>query len=273
MLPNKESSARSIFLDRYTAASLYEQGYNSGPLVFILFKRNTDNYLSLIKGVKLLIWLLLIPALLLVVLGFILLAKVKVEIKYYHKEKQGQCRIVLKALFGLIHYKIYFPDVNKKSSLGAKHSKGENGKPEKAGRNHFSMESMVNSLDEIDEFDFSNLFRIIGFFIAGVKVIKFKWHSQIGTGDPVQAAVLAGTLLSFKGILLGIISRFLQFVCVPSFSVTPEFNRLQLEFDFFCIAQIRIGHAIRAGIMLYKLRNSIKAEFKTNSLSAIDTAD
>ncbi|PLS14847.1 hypothetical protein CVD28_25320 [Bacillus sp. M6-12] len=217
------------------------------------------------------IWLLLIPAILLVLFGFILLVKVKIEIKYSHREKQDRCIIVLKALFGIIRYKLYAP-VMDKDSLTKKIKSGDR-KAEEVGSKRFSLEGMIKALDDESPEDLSSMLSIIQNFIAAVRIRKFQWHSQIGTGDPVQAAVLAGTFLPLKGILLGIISRFFRISCVPSFSVTPEFNRPFLEVNFICIVQFRIGQAIRAGIMLYKLNNSGQAEAKTKAFSAVDAAD
>ncbi|HAQ08870.1 MAG TPA: hypothetical protein DCR24_15690, partial [Bacillus bacterium] len=74
---------------------------------------------------------------------------------------------------------------------------------------------------------------------------------------------------SVKGGLIGVLSHYMKLKDMPVISITPNFQYAITQTSFKCIFQVRVGHAILAGIKLVKYWKGGWPEFKTKPLSVL----
>ena len=87
--------------------------------------------------------------------------------------------------------------------------------------------------------------------LSRVEVRKWEWHTHVGTGDAMWTAMATGMIWSVKTTAIGVISQLLRLQAEPQASVRPEYRAAHLSTRFTCIAQIRFGYAILAGMQLF----------------------
>ncbi len=67
-----------------------------------------------------------------------------------------------------------------------------------------------------------------------------------------RPGMISGALWTLKGSIVGLLSHYLKLRQMPNLSVTPHFQFVILQTRLTCIFQLRIGHAILAGLKLLK---------------------
>ncbi|MHA6483844.1 DUF2953 domain-containing protein [Paenibacillus sp. strain BS8-2] len=83
-----------------------------------------------------------------------------------------------------------------------------------------------------------------------VQLTEWKWSTSIGTGDAMWTAMATGAIWSVQSSVLGILSQVVQVKAEPWMEVQPIFSRSAFVTEWSCIAQIRFGYAILAGMQL-----------------------
>ncbi|MCU9614213.1 DUF2953 domain-containing protein [Caldibacillus lycopersici] len=196
-----------------------------------------------------------IISVLILLLLLIVLSKVKVEIVYTFKSKENHLEIKMKALFGLVR-------IQKKLPSDKQAENGNNGE-EKESSHKYTTISDNNDITEDESLKsimgvngiiehIPKLYRIIKKLLKKVQIKHFEWMSTIGTGDAANTGVVAGLGWAIKGSSLGIISNYMTFRTNPIINITPNFQQKISETYLTCMFQLRIGHAIVAGIKLFK---------------------
>ncbi|WP_160118392.1 DUF2953 domain-containing protein [Bacillus sp. V59.32b] len=209
-------------------------------------------------------WLLAIPALILALLLLLFFTKVKIRIHFRHQHDADEFYIKFRAWFGILRYTITIP-VSKSgedSPVETAEDSDEDDDPERT--NQVSWRELISNFDNQNELieHVTGFYRVVRNFLGRVKVKKFEWHSVAGTGDAVYTAVLAGGCLGLKGSVFGLLSSYLHFTKLPSYSVTPDFGRMVFNTSLTCILQIQIGEAIFAAIKLLRYWNEEKAKIQ-----------
>lgn len=96
-----------------------------------------------------------------------------------------------------------------------------------------------------------------------VELTRWSWSTSVGTGDAMWTAMATGAIWSVQSSVLGILSQFVQVKAEPVMAVQPIFNRSAFATEWSCIAQIRFGYAILAGLQLMlrvkKTKGGVKA--------------
>lgn len=91
-------------------------------------------------------------------------------------------------------------------------------------------------------------------FLKKVYIRHFTWHTAIGVSDAAHTAQLVGMIWALKGSVLGLVFRFMNLKCRPNVSVQPNFQQPLFRLFFSCMITFRIGHAIIAGLKVWKRR-------------------
>ncbi|WP_308128826.1 DUF2953 domain-containing protein [Bacillus sp. sid0103] len=225
-----------------------------------------------------LFWVLLVLSILLLLFILILFTKLTILINYYHHNDNDDLKIVFKIWFGLIRYKINVPliKVDENSpSVVIKSNKQMGESTEKS-----STEDVNQIATEDVENNFSNakkllnhvigLHRIVRKFLRKVSIKSLEWDTLIGVGDAAHTGMITGAIWALKGSLIGLVSHYLKLLVMPKITVTPHFQAAVMQTRLTCIIQFRIGHAILAGLKLFKFWKGGLPHFKKKTNFAND---
>ncbi|PEQ95643.1 hypothetical protein CN481_03240 [Bacillus sp. AFS006103] len=205
-------------------------------------------------------WVLLVLSILSLLFILILFTKLTILINYYHHNDNDDLKIKLKIWFGLIKYTINVPlikvDDNSPSLIVKSNTKlGD------SSEQSTKEEAKKITTDDVDTY-FTNakkllnhvvgLHRIVRMFLRRVTLKGFEWETMIGLGDAAHTGTITGAIWAFKGSVIGLISHYLKLKEMPKITVTPHFQAAVIHTRLTCIIQFRIGHAILAGLKLFK---------------------
>jgi hypothetical protein len=221
-------------------------------------------------------WVLLAILLLIVLIGIIFITKVKIFLDFYHGNDNDHLKITVKAWGGLIKYKVDIPvikiDDNSPTIVAEeKIETGPNGGSQKEKTAQVDKTDFINSVNDFKQLvvHVSGLHKIIRNFIRKITIRQLEWHTMIGIGDAAATGVIAGATWAVKGSLIGVLSHYMKLRDMPVMSITPNFQHAITITSFKCIFQVRVGHAILAGIKLVKYWKGGWPEFKTKPLSVL----
>jgi hypothetical protein len=212
-------------------------------------------------------WIVLLAIVTLMLL--LCITPINIQIRYTRKANRDHLHVQLRALFGLFTYTIVLPkldliiDRNRKLKVETHTMTGIGERPKRK-------RPAVTLLTEV----ISRVFRAqlqltekIHDFLPEVrkltkvlKMVQFKWHSQLALADAAVTGTAAGALWAVKGSLLGLLTHFLSFQKMPDLSVKPSFDGISLETEVDCIIRFWLGQAIVAAIKMgiYLLREGKK---------------
>ncbi|PLT45601.1 DUF2953 domain-containing protein [Paenibacillus sp. FSL W8-1187] len=95
-----------------------------------------------------------------------------------------------------------------------------------------------------------NLTGLVRRTLNKVEISRWTWRTTIGTGDAVWTAMSTGAVWSLQTAALGLLSQLCRLTAKPQMDVQPDYRSARLETSFDCIAEIRLGNAILAGLQL-----------------------
>lgn len=92
-----------------------------------------------------------------------------------------------------------------------------------------------------------------------VQLTEWKWYTYIGTGDAMWTAMASGMIWTIKTTIYGMLSKLVQIKESPVVKVEPVYQVAFFATEWSCIAKIKFGHAILAGLYIMpRIRNSRK---------------
>jgi hypothetical protein len=217
---------------------------------------------------------LLVVSILLFLLILILFTKLSIQINYYHHNDNDDLKIVFRVWFGLIKYKITVPlikiDDNSPSIIVKSNAKMGNstGVPplDKTIKKITASDVVIflKNGKELLEHVFG-LHIILKRFCRKVTIKGFEWETMMGVGDAAHTGMLTGALWAIKGGVLGLLSNYLKVKEIPKLAVIPHFQAAVIQTRLTCIFQFRIGHAILAGLKLFKFWKGGRPHFKSKT--------
>ncbi|WP_158453710.1 DUF2953 domain-containing protein [Paenibacillus beijingensis] len=83
-----------------------------------------------------------------------------------------------------------------------------------------------------------------------VNLKEWKWNTSVGVDDAMWTAMITGMIWSLKTTSIGVISQLVRLTSTPLLTVEPDYRRAHFSTEWSCIAQIRFGYAILAGLQL-----------------------
>ncbi|MBM7692896.1 hypothetical protein JOC77_002327 [Peribacillus deserti] len=188
---------------------------------------------------------LLVCIILLGIIIVFLFTKVRIHITYNQYQAPGQIHLTFRAWFGLLRY------TKKVSFSGSKETKEDNlekkkMRPAKEKRQSF-IDAMRGGFSRK-----SGMIHALKKFLIKINIQELNWHSQIGTGNAAETAVLTGAAYGIKSTIIGVISQYLTFSKIPSYSVNSIYQGVTSKTRMNCIIEFRIGNAILTGLLLVK---------------------
>ncbi|TCP69891.1 DUF2953 domain-containing protein [Baia soyae] len=197
------------------------------------------------------LWILLI---LLVVLILIVCSHIQIELEYQREGKMDDGYVRIKALYGLIRYKMRISDIDmdgdpkKGISVQSDWSADAGDSTVQSGTSKESMdwsgfkharERFADTLERVQDF-----FPLIRYFCSKVCCKKLEWKTQVGTGDAAEAGVLTGLVWGIKSFLISAVGNYIKWKKPPEIDVIPHFNQFALNMVFHSILCFRVWHAI-----------------------------
>lgn len=204
------------------------------------------------------IWIGSILLLLLIIIWTILMSKITFRLKVVKKNWDDSIILNVKMLYGLIslHYKV--PAIVLKSlqeGVWVEKSQSDN-----ILKGHTSNGEQVIDQEKVHKWndDFreilsatKHLKRWMKNTLERVIVKQFDWSTNISLSDAAHTATLTGVLWSLKSVLVGFLTYQISFAQQPKLFVVPIFGSPPLFItELKCVAEIRCGHAIYAGLTL-----------------------
>lgn len=175
----------------------------------------------------------------------------------------------IKALFGIIRYTMKVPVVQFTGrSIQLKEEVSKTG----AGINTWKqfnedidadkVASAIDKLKYLLEIT-RNLTGWVRKTLTKVRLLEWNWSTSVGTGDAMWTAMSTGLVWSVKTSIIGVLSQMVKLQAEPQMNVQPNYQRSAFTTEWSCIAQIRFGYAILAGLQLLvrmrKMKGGVKA--------------
>ncbi|MNW36126.1 hypothetical protein D3C74_131320 [compost metagenome] len=210
------------------------------------------------EGLPVWIWIGSILLLLLIIIALLLTSVITVRLSVTKKNWDDSVIVDVKMLYGLItlHYEV--PAIVLKSlqeGVWVEKSQSDN-----ILKGHTSNEEQVIDQEKVHQW--TKEFKEILSATKGLKkwmrntldrvtIRKLDWSTNIALSDAAHTATLTGVLWGVKSVLVGFLSYHVTLLQRPKIFVVPVFgSRPLFTTEIHCIAQIRCGYAIHAGLVL-----------------------
>lgn len=95
-----------------------------------------------------------------------------------------------------------------------------------------------------------------------VRLVEWNWSTSVGTGDAMWTAMATGLVWSIQTSILGLLSQMVKLNAEPKMDVQPIYQQPAFSTEWSCIAQIRFGYAILAGLQLLVRMKKVKGGVK-----------
>jgi len=220
----------------------------------------------------------IILAIITALLFMIFMSKVQINIEFQHNFNKNAIYIHIRALFGLIKYKINVPsikvDQDSPSLVMKEKVQAEMmaEKSKKEDKKQVGPEEVKHSIHDINQLitHIVGMKDIVKEFLKKIEVQRFEWKTVIGVKDAAMTGIVTGALWTLKGSSVGLISNLMRLKNMPILEITPNFQNLISSTSLSCMLRLRIGHAILAGIKLLKHWRGQIPTFKSKKLSAVN---
>lgn len=223
-------------------------------------------------------WVFIILLMIFLLLLLLLYSKLKIHIHYYHAQDNDELIIQFKGFFGLFRYKINVPiikfDEDSPSIITKKKvEKPAKGNNENVEKEQYTLQDFIHTIQDMKKLTHHivDLYsKIIREFFKKITITKLHWESTIGVGDAAYTGIAVGALWAAKGSLIGIITHYFHVPEVPKISINPHFQKVITQTSFTCMIQFRVGHAIFAGIKVFKHWRGGVPKFHSKTLSKLN---
>lgn len=207
-------------------------------------------------------WLgvILIALLMVLFLAMILVLRstITIQMKARKSNQDETIKIEVTMLFGIIHFHYIIPRMsfsNLRTGL-----KVENDHADNLFSGHTNSEKQHINKEKIDQWServrqilqsTEGLFPWLKTTLKKISFQQFDWSTNVALSDAAVTATLTGALWAIKSTLVGWLSQYISLRQQPRLFVVPLFNSPPIfTTELSCIAKIRCGHAIYAGLVL-----------------------
>ncbi|MFS0722697.1 DUF2953 domain-containing protein [Paenibacillus sp. 1P07SE] len=182
------------------------------------------------------------------------------------KQEDDQLAFHIHGLFGLINSVWEVPIIKVSgTALDIKTETHSHAVADKTKNQRIGVRSVMHRIEQLEQLlrGTDRLFDWIGRVLLRVKLLEWRWQTAVGTGDAMWTAMACGTVWTVQTTLLGVCSQFMQLRTTPRMTVTPVYSHVHFSTEWSCIAKIRFGYAIIAGLQLLVRIRRVKGGFTT----------
>jgi hypothetical protein len=174
------------------------------------------------------------------------------ELQILKDKTNDEIVLHIKAIFGLIHYKIELPLLNLIEKEDGKFSfevaeeveSEKSTKPIQKKEQIFSM-SQIQEIQNTTAKLYNQYFDALNYIRRKVCITNLEWETEFGTGDAAITGILSGVFWGIKGNLFTIMKRHTHSEHI-AFKIIPYFDKELFKTYLHCIIKLKIGHAIIA---------------------------
>lgn len=207
--------------------------------------------------------------------GFFLLllaaarSPIVIGVKFKKTGKDEMMEVNVKALYGIVRYKREVPfmkfDGTSVKLQETSNLSGAGLDAEKQFDGEIDPDKVKSAIDKYKQV--LHLIRgLKGWMrktLGKVKLTEWHWNTSVGTGDAMWTAMATGMLWTLQSSILGVLSQWVKLQAEPDMGVRPDYRHPAFATEWSCIAQIRFGYAILAGLQLLvrmkKWKGGVKA--------------
>ncbi|WP_300299197.1 DUF2953 domain-containing protein [Anaerosolibacter sp.] len=191
-------------------------------------------------------------AILVVFFIIIMFTSVMVELQILKDKTNDEIVFHVKALFGLIHYKLELPLLDLVEKKDGKFSLEVDGEIESEKSKKLMQEKeQLFSLSQIQEIQdktaklYHQYYDVLNYIRKKVCICNLEWETEFGTGDAAVTGILSGVFWGIKGNLFTIMKHHTYAEHI-SFKIVPYFDKELFKTYLHCIIKLKIGYAIIA---------------------------
>lgn len=219
------------------------------------------------------LWLWITMLALAILLPIVTLSYIYYEIQYSRAEQNDRLTVEIKALFGLVRYRlevpvIRFTDFTEGIMLGSKIINETSSQQVREDRKRINKERIIEYYHK-GKLMLEKTTDLLGWVkktLKHVECTRLSWTTQVGVGDAPQTAITTGMVWGIKSSVLGYALKYFKRYAKPQVMVIPLYNKNQLFMDFNSITRIRLFYAVLAGIRLLiqimKVRGGLRAWYR-----------
>ncbi|PFE03619.1 Yvgn And cofactor Nadph [Bacillus cereus] len=207
-------------------------------------------------------WFVIGIGILLLLVLLILLSKLSLKVTFLYSEMEKQCLFQVK--IWMIRYTF---DVLERIEKQQKKTEQKIEKAEKDGGIENKIMAQLDSVGELIK-KLQEIHTIIKGFLKKVKINKWRWHSQIGTGDAASTGIVTGYAWGIKGMTAGALGQYTHVIDVPEFEITPVFQGKGFASKGELTASFHIYRALVAGVKLLLFMRKQRSGITEKSVQA-----
>ncbi|PEY42404.1 Yvgn And cofactor Nadph [Bacillus cereus] len=207
-------------------------------------------------------WLVIGVGILLLLILLILLSKISLKVTFLYSEIEKQCLFQVK--IWMIRYTF---DVLERMEKQQKKTEQKIEKAENDGGIENKIMAQLDSIGELIK-KLQEIHTIIKGFLKKVKINKWRWHSQIGTGDAASTGIVTGYAWGIKGMTAGALGQYTHVIDVPEFEITPVFQGKGFASRCELTASFRIYRAVVIGVKLLMFMRKQRSGIAEKSVQA-----
>jgi hypothetical protein len=190
---------------------------------------------------------------------------------YYSRVKDNdRFYIFIKGIFGLVRYRyevplIKFKGLQKGILVKEEHVNESGDRLIAEDSQQIDKEKVLNYYRKAKEM-LQYTFQMKDWFLdtlTKVTCTELTWSTRIGLGDAPETAITTGIIWTLKSSALTYLFQHIKRCTKPRIQVIPHYAQAHFSTEVSCIAKIRLGHAMLAGLLLairiLKVKGGIKA--------------
>ncbi|RXZ77911.1 DUF2953 domain-containing protein [Paenibacillaceae bacterium] len=202
------------------------------------------------------IWAAILTASLFLLIFFAVRSEVTCRFEIKRRGEDDYLSFQIRALFGLLSYQFEVPVLFMKN--GRLQIQTEKEKHQIAGENQQSGRQKISFERALEFYQRLKLLRLhtdhfttwLLHTLRRFRITAWDWNTSIGTGEAAWTAIATGQIWAIQTSLLGGLSHFIHLQSMPRMAVRPVYNHVYFSTDLLCIAKIRFGYAMLAGLHL-----------------------
>lgn len=193
-----------------------------------------------------------------VLLVIVMFSHIQMTFFLTRKGKNDFFQYKVKALLGIIRYKVNVPVVIFKGIREGIEYKTDAGVDNLDQHENRSIEQLDKSKVAAYSNQVQELSHHVHHFstwlnrtLSHIKCDILKWKTEVGVNDCAVTAVITGMIWGLKSTLIGFVSSKISLQTKPVLAVIPQYNKTNFGMDLFLTLRIRHYHALWAILSLF----------------------
>lgn len=213
------------------------------------------------------VWVLLV---LLLIVGALVSSQVTIQIYYSRVKDNDRFYLMVRGVYGLFKHRyelpvIKFKGLDKGILVKKEHVNEVGDRLITEGSEQITKDKVVNYYRKAREL-LKATFHMKDWLLESMSRLtctELSWVTRLGLGDAAETAITTGVVWTLKSSILTYLFHHVKRCANPKVQVYPDYEKTLFSTELSCIAKIRLGHAMIAGLYLIirilKVKGGVKA--------------